>query len=216
MLKFFLKNGKKLAIGVTAVFSIILLISAIVMLSRYKNVIAETASEKAQYYSLGSRTRVERVLSDKSAKAIAVAHAVSDLSSEEDVAEYLYLIDQKEGFNDIAFARYFKGDVLYTASGEALPTDYVDSSKAFRSATPDVSGYVGCFRDVKVTGGDGSSYTGTESVFGFYAPVTGSNSVDAVVIYYTRDKMGSFFSGLVGHEDAEISVLCSTEGILIT
>ncbi|MDD6994641.1 MAG: GGDEF domain-containing phosphodiesterase [Candidatus Borkfalkiaceae bacterium] len=195
MHKFFSKYGKAVLISLIALASAVLLIAAVFMLINYSDDISVRATAEAQKRTLKAKSHVYEKLTENTSGAISLAILLSDCDDE--VEAYGVISDalQKSEFSEVRFVRYFSGDVLYSENGAEYTG--TDSSREHRGATPNEPGYTGVFND--------EIYN--MSVAGFYAPVTGSSFVDAVVVYYPRNKLSSFYSADAVTADADFSVL---------
>lgn len=188
------------------IISLILIISAVSMLVQYSDEVAEQASVKASYYTLAARQEVERRLDENHRNAAIIAAKITEMTTQEELNEYLASLYHDDAFSDILFTRYFKDGVLHSSVGDEYTG--TDPARAYREKYPDRIGYIGSYIDT-TWGGDAST---TMSVIGFYAPVSGSPLVDAVVIYYPQSKTTGFFDTSVKNPDARFSVLCNTSG----
>ncbi|MGN1077270.1 MAG: hypothetical protein ACI4ST_02025, partial [Candidatus Gallimonas sp.] len=195
MHKFFSKYGKLVLIALIAVTSVVLLIAAVLMLMNYSDDISVRATSEAQKRTLKVKSEVYEKLTENTSGAVSLALLLSDCDNELDVYGIISGALQKSEFREVRFVRYYSGEKLYSENGEEYTGK--DSSREHRKETPAVPGYTGIFND--------ESYN--MSVAGFYAPVTGSSVLDAVVIYYPRNKLISLYSDDTVTADAEFSVL---------
>ncbi len=181
------------------------MLSAVSMLVRYKNEIAERSSATAKYYTLTARNALEDCLEKYTLKACEIAFSVTD--DVDDVSVYL------KGFvsdDSIKFSRYFDNEGnFHDSDGSLYSSDKDPSLEHFKSKTDKV-GYVGTFDD------DLCVDSGTMSVVGFYAPVTRSDTVSAIVNYYTRQNLVEAFRKRYKSEKAEFSVVCSLDGKIVS
>lgn len=199
MRKSFTKHSKSIVVFLIAIISVVLLSTAVAMLGNYSNEVAERAVSEAQKRTIVLQNNVQQSLAECTAKAISISAMLADCENTHDAYGVINNVLQKSDYREIVHVRYFIGNELYDENGNLYP--HTDIARDFRNATPTASGYIGSFNDVNGVNGEGKM-----SVIGFYAPVNDSKLIDAVVIYYTRNKVEGFFQGNA-QNDAEFSVL---------
>ncbi len=205
MRKKFINRGRLAVLIVIVAVGFALILSAVSMLIRYKNEIAERSSQTAKYYTLSARNALEDSLYGYELKAAEIAFSVTD--DIEDLPAYL------RGFvadDSVKFSRYFDKDGNFHDSDGSIYSSNKDPSLDYYVNTPEKVGYVGTFDD------DLCVDSGTMSVVGFYAPVSRSNTVSAIVNYYTRQNLVESFKNRYKSEKAEFSVVCNSDGKIVS
>lgn len=180
-----------------------LLIAAITMLTSYSGDISVRAVSEAQIRTMKAKASVYEKLTESTSKAVSLSLLLSDCESEQDVYNVVSDTMRKSEYKDVRFVRYFSKGKLYTDNGEEYTG--TDAAHAYREKYPEEPGYTGVFDDE-------SSGEGKMSVIGFYAPVESSSFVDAVIIYYPRNKLSSLYSEYDVSAEAEFSVLTIDNG----
>ena len=186
-----------------AIISLALLITAVSMLTNYSDDISVRAVSEAQSRTLKAKSSVYEKLTESTSKAVSLSVLLSDCENEQDVYNVVSGAMRKSEFSDVRFVRYFSNGKLYTESGAEYTG--TDAARELRELRPEEPGYTGVFDDE-------STSEGKMSVVGFYAPVAHSSFVDAVVIYYPRNKLYSLYSDYSAGEEAEFSVLTVDNG----
>lgn len=197
MRKILTKRKKNFIVLLITVVSMILLLTAVAMLSNYSDEVAVRANAEAQNRTLYTKAAVNNNLANYTAKATALASTVCYCQTIDEVNAFVRGIPLKSEFSDVWTVRYFVGDTLFDEYGNVRDTN--DLAKNYRASNPDEAGYIGTFEDSVNVGGK-------MSVIGFYAPTPDSAAVDAVVVYYARNKLQSFFPEETPAE-AEFSLL---------
>lgn len=200
------KRIRTLAMVLVVVVSIVLIATAFAMLVRYTNEVSEQSASKASYHTLAAAQNVISAIQDTEVKSIIVAHDLADLQTREEVYDYFFNLTRRPGFEDVLLCRYFKDGVLYSSLGEEY-TGY-DAAREYYASTPEQAGCIGIFDD-------SSTVSGLMSVIGFYSPVEESGLADAVVVYYTRSKIETFFPEDKRAAESEFSLLCTLEGEIV-
>ncbi|MBQ0099395.1 MAG: EAL domain-containing protein, partial [Firmicutes bacterium] len=212
--KFIDKHGRMLAIILTASIGVILIISAIVMLAKYKDEITERSSSEAKYNTLIARNIVEDELNNYTKVAIETAVTIKECNTLTDIKGYLSeSVTNKTDEYGIKFARYFdKSGKLFNYDGSEYLSDrdtalsYINGNNGGKA---DIAGYVGTFADETI--GEGSM-----EIMGFYAPIKDSDLVNGVVIYYTRQTLVHLIADKINNEKAEFTAVCTDDGKVIT
>ncbi len=205
MRKKLINRGRIAVLFVIVAVGFALILSAVSMLIRYKNEIAERSSATAKYYTLTARNALEDCLEKYMLKAGEIAFSLTD--DAEDVPTYLKSFVEDDS---VKFSRYFdKEGNFHDSDGSVYPSDK-DPSVGYYAEKPDKVGYVGTFDD------DLCVESGTMSVVGFYAPVTRSASVSGIVNYYTRQNLVEAFKNRYKSEKAEFSVVCGSDGRIVS
>lgn len=198
MRKFSVTNGKKILLFIIAIVSVILLVTAVSMLVRYSDDISVRAVSEASLRTVNAKESVYERITECNAKAVSLSLLLADCKDTTAVYETIQKTSIKEAYRDVKMCRYFIGDTLYTDNGTAY--EGVDVARDYRKNSPDVAGYIGSFDDE-------SSSDGLMTMVGFYAPVKNGDFIDAVVIYYPRNKLLELFPKEGANADAEFSVL---------
>ncbi len=190
-------SKKNIIVILIAVVSMALLLTAVAMLSNYSDEVAVRADAEALNRTLYTKATLNGNMADYTAKARALASVVSYCETEEEVISFIHGISSKSDYSDVRTVRYFVGDTLFDEYGNER--EISDLANNYRANYPDVAGYIGTFEDSVSVGGK-------MSVIGFYAPTPDSAAVDAVVVYYARSKLQTFFP-TEAPADAEFSLL---------
>ncbi len=204
MRKFSVNNGKKILLFIIAIVSVVLLVTAVSMLVRYSDDISVRAFSEAHLRTIDAKENVYEKITEHNAKAVSLSVLLADCKDTTAVRETMSKALEKTDFRDVKMFRYFVGDTLYSADESVY--EGVDIAREYRKNSPDVAGYIGSFDDE-------SSSDGLMTMIGFYAPVKNSDVLDAVVIYYPRNKLLAFYPEDGVNADAEFSVLAIDNSI---
>jgi len=205
VIDFFKKHGKIITIIFTLLVGVILIITALTMLAKYKNEISERSSSAAKYNTLVACNNLEEKLNEKTLKVVEMASKATNLT-EEGISSFLGLYIA-QGVEGIKSCRYFDANGVLRESDGIVCTEENDVSIAYYSNKKDTAGYVGIY-DTVFSGG-------TMSVVGFYAPVKNSDYMTGIVTYYTRQALVEMLKSTTTNEYAEFSVVCTNEGKVI-
>lgn len=211
MRKFFRKYGKTFAIIIAIGISLMLIVTAVYLLSDYERELKERAESRAQYNTYTLRESVQDWLNDYVTKAVSAATVISEkIASNQELREYLRGIegtgDGALSTYDVKYARYYLDGVLYDSSGD--PSDHEDFVISYREKWNNSAGFAGCYTDKK----------DAMIMMCFYAPVYNSKLADGLVLHCTRLKLQSLFDNenLKINEDASFRLLCDTSGGIIS
>lgn len=206
MKKLFGKYARAVVISLIVIMGIILIVTAVSMLVQYTDEVADQAVSKAMYNTLSVKQDVENAIRDCETRAVIVASTVAKMTTHEEIYDYLFNLNRTDTFSDVLLVRYYIDDTLYDSTGNEYHD--VDPSRAIHKERPKYPRFTGTYED-------STTVDGGMSVIGFYSPVSDTSLIDAVVVYYTRNKVENFFSPKNKNTDAEFSVLCSSSGEVI-
>jgi len=207
MREFLRKYLRFIAILAAMGIGFLLIVIAVFMLSNYQNEILERAASKAQYSTILTRTSLQDTLVDYQNKATMVAANASSITDIEDLKSYLNSLkfDKEEGDEvyQVVDARFYLGDTVYESNGDEFKG--VDVGQEQRLNYRNQPNYLGVIYD------EGRNM----QLIAFYAPVVNSTLTDGIMIFYTRKKLETFFSQDYKNENAEFTMLCTSDGTIV-
>lgn len=210
--EFFRKNYKEIVFVTVIVLCLVLILSTIALLNGYSESLDEQARTKVETYATETEKAMTEHLAYYTGIAREVSHNAAKCQTETELIEYFRTVmdrDNADYYGDVKDIRYFKYD-----AGRQEYVEYVDGFEykdtTDKKEADELLALVGK-TEIVCTGVVFDNMDADTAKVGFYAPITGSDLVDSMVIYYPISEITKFSEKVSAEtlERAEFVVFCS-------
>ncbi len=203
--EFVRKNSKEISFVIVIVLCLILILSTVALLNGYSDSLEEQARTQVKVYASDTAGALSEQLARYAGIAREVAHRAETFTSESELINYFRLVDDNaEYYGDVEMIRFFKRN----AEGRFL--EYEDGYEFEGGESEAVLALLGK-DDVACSGVAFDHDSADRSVVGFYAPVSGSDLLDSLVLFYPISEITAFAEkadqDMLAH--SEFVVFCS-------
>ena len=191
--EFFRKNSKEIVFVVVIVLCLVLILSTIALLDGYSGSLDEQARTKVETYATETEKGMTEHLAYYAGIAREVAHNAERYTDGEDLITYFRSVEDPENaeyYGDVVAVRYFKYNVQ--KDGETLEfLEYEDGIEYTQKESDELLLLVRK-EEIACTGVVFDNGTADTAMVGFYAPISGSDFLDSMVIYYPVAEITAF------------------------
>ncbi len=185
--EFFKKYNKEISFVIVIVLCLILILSTIALLNGYSDSLEEQARTQVRVYAADTTGVLTEQLTKFAGISREIAHRAETFTSENDLLNYFSSVgDNAEYYGDVEIIRYFQkqDDDSYLEYEGGMEFDISQESEAVTSLIGSI--------DVACSGVCFDRNSSDLSVIAFYAPVSGSDLLDSLVVFYPISEITAF------------------------